>query len=50
VSRWIAYTADPQVIEWKGIAPDKFIPVTSEDLKNGIDPVLDFAIAWLAGQ
>jgi C-terminal processing protease CtpA/Prc len=47
VSRWIAYTADMQVIEDEGIAPAVAVPVSTADFQNGRDPVLDFAIARL---
>lgn len=42
VPRWINYTADMQVIEWNGIAPDIFIKTTEEDFLDGRDPVLDY--------
>lgn len=42
VPRWINYTADMQVIEWNGIAPDIYIKTTEEDFLDGRDPVLDF--------
>lgn len=42
VPRWINYTADMQVIEWNGIAPDIYIETTEEDFLDGRDPVLDF--------
>lgn len=44
VSRWIAYTADNQVIEDAGIAPDVFVPATASDFMQGRDPVLDWAL------
>ena len=42
VPRWIAYTADMQVIEWNGIAPDTYIKTTMEQFLDGRDPVMDF--------
>ena len=44
VPRWINYTADMQVIEWNGIAPDIYIETTEEDFLDGRDPVLDFVM------
>jgi hypothetical protein len=44
VSRWIEYTADNQVIEDVGIAPDVFVPATASDFMQGRDPVLDWAL------
>jgi hypothetical protein len=44
VSRWIAYTADHQVIEDVGIAPDEFVPASPGDFAEGRDPVLDRAL------
>jgi len=49
VPRWIARTAQHDVIEWNGIAPDILVPVTAADFASGRDPVLDFAIAALRG-
>jgi len=48
VSRWIEYTADMQVIEDLGIAPDVVVPASPGDFQSGRDPVLDWAIANLA--
>lgn len=45
VSRWIEYTADNDVIEDNGIAPDEFVPVSAGDFAQGRDPVIDFALA-----
>ena len=44
VSRWIAYTADNQVIEDAGIPPDVFVPASAADFMQGHDPVLDWAL------
>lgn len=44
VPRWINYTADMQVIEWNGIAPDIYIKTTEADFLDGRDPVLDFVM------
>jgi C-terminal processing protease CtpA/Prc len=49
VSRWIAYTADHQVIEDIGIAPDEFVPAAPGDFAEGRDPVLDRALMAAAG-
>ena len=48
VSRWIEYTADNQVIEDVGIAPQIFVPASSSDFAQGKDPVLDFALSSAA--
>ena len=45
VSRWIAYTADMEVIEWNGIAPDIYVPATANDFAQLVDPVLEAALA-----
>lgn len=50
VSRWIEYTADNQVIEDNGIAPDVAVPATASDFAGGRDPVLDWAVARAGGQ
>ena len=44
VSRWIAYTADNQVIEDVGISPDVFVTAGPGDFTQGRDPVLDWAL------
>ena len=44
VSRWIAYTADDQVIEDVGISPRVFVPAGPGDFIQGRDPVLDWAL------
>ena len=44
VSRWIAYTADNQVIEDVGISPRVFVTASPGDLIEGRDPVLDWAL------
>jgi hypothetical protein len=45
VSRWIAYTADDQVIEDVGIAPRVFVAASAGDFAQGRDPVLDWALS-----
>lgn len=45
VSRWIEYTADQQVIQDVGIAPEVFVPASTSDFAQGRDPVLEWAIA-----
>lgn len=45
VSRWVETTADRQVIEDNGIAPDVFVPASAADFAAGIDPVLEWALA-----
>lgn len=46
VPRWIEYTTDLQVIEWKGIAPKIVVPAGAADFDAGRDPVLDHAARW----
>lgn len=48
VSHWIAYTADRQPIEGRGIAPAVPVAATAADFARGVDPVLDLALAALA--
>lgn len=48
VSRWIAFTADLEVIEWQGIPPDIEVPASAADFAADRDPVLDFALQWIA--
>lgn len=45
VPRWIAYTVDLEPIEWKGIAPDRYVPFGAADVAAGIDPVIEAALA-----
>jgi hypothetical protein len=45
VSRWIEYTADMEVIEDVGIAPQVFVPASAADFAQGRDPVLDWALS-----
>ena len=49
VSRWIGYTADKQVIEWNGIAPDEVVPWSPEDFARLYDPVLEHALVAAGG-
>ena len=48
VSRWIEYTADHQVIEDVGIAPQVFVSASAADFAQGKDPVLDWALTSAA--
>ena len=48
VSRWIAYTADMEVIEWNGIPPDIYVATTPNDFAQLRDPVLEAALAAIA--
>jgi carboxyl-terminal processing protease len=50
VSRWIEYTPGNQVIEDNGIVPDVIVPVTESDFASGRNPVLEWALARLAGE
>jgi hypothetical protein len=50
VSRWIEYTADNQVIEDNGIAPDVAVPASAADFASGRDPVLDWALNRLVSR
>ncbi len=43
--RWIDRMADGTVIEWNGIAPDVVVAFGSARVANGIDPVLEWALA-----
>ena len=45
VSLWIEWTADRRVIEWNGIPPDAFVAWDTTAVRNGLDPVLDAALA-----
>ena len=45
VSRWIEYTADMEVIEDVGIAPQVVVPASPADFAQGRDPVLDWALS-----
>ncbi len=49
VPRWIGYTAELEVIEWRGIAPDIQVPTTAADFAADRDPVLEYALQWAAG-
>jgi hypothetical protein len=48
VSRWIAYTADMQIIEDVGIAPREVVAASASDFAAGRDPVLDWALVRAA--
>lgn len=50
VPRWIDYTADKQIIEWRGIAPEVPVATTPQDFQRGDDPVLDAALKRLQSQ
>ena len=41
---------DGREFEGVGISPDQLISPGIEDLRSGVDPVFDAALAWLAGQ
>jgi hypothetical protein len=45
VSRWMAFTADGQVIEDAGITPTVFVAASAADFAQGRDPVLEWALA-----
>jgi hypothetical protein len=47
VSRWIEWTADRRVIEWKGIPPDVVVAWDKMRVSEGRDPVIDAALARL---
>jgi len=47
VSRWIQYTADKQIFEGKGIAPDLQVTITTKDSLAGRDVILEKAIDFL---
>jgi hypothetical protein len=44
VSRWIEWTADRRVIEWKGIPPDSVVAWTASEVAAGRDPVIAAAL------
>jgi hypothetical protein len=48
VSRWIAFSAQMQIIEDVGIAPAILVNVAPADFASGRDPVLDFALTRAA--
>ncbi len=50
VSRWIGYTADKQIIEWNGIAPDEVVPWTPADFTRHYDPILERALSEAGGR
>ena len=50
VPRWIATLVDGTVIEWNGIPPDVPLDTGSLTFGGATDPVIDFALAWLAMQ
>ncbi len=37
------------VVEWTGVAPDVFVPLTMEDLRHGVDRDLETAVRMIAG-
>jgi hypothetical protein len=49
IPRWLAYTANKQIVEWRGIAPSVRVNATGADFVAGADPVLDYAINWANG-
>jgi hypothetical protein len=44
---WSTRTAEDQPVEWLGIAPDICVEASEEQFEQGIDPVLEYAIASL---
>jgi carboxyl-terminal processing protease len=40
-------TAGGRRLEGAGVQPDEVVPVTPEDLRQGRDPVLAAALAWI---
>ena len=44
VSRWVEYTAQMEIIEGRGIAPDVALPVSPEAVAEGRDDTLDAAL------
>jgi len=46
VSRWIECTADRQVIEWRGIAPDSSVAFSDARVAAGDDETLRYAVAF----
>ena len=43
-------TADTVSIEGNGILPDIYVQTTPADFQAGYDPVLEYAIEWIAAQ
>ena len=43
-------TADTVSIEGNGILPDIYVQTTPADFQSGHDPVLEYAIEWIAGE
>ena len=50
VPRWIEWTADRRVIEWKGIPPDVVVPWKESEVSSGRDPVLSAALGRLGAR
>ncbi|MFP4013706.1 MAG: S41 family peptidase [Chitinispirillaceae bacterium] len=52
ISRWVEYTSDMELVEGNGIAPDKVITVTVEDVAARRDPILEKGVEMIneAGQ
>ncbi len=51
VTRMTLLAADSSTwIQETGVAPDVYIPATTEDFAQGIDPVLEYALEWAASQ
>ncbi len=46
VSRWIAYTAERDVVEDRGIAPARYVAWSPDDWQTGTDATLDWALQW----
>lgn len=47
VSRWIQYTAEKEVFENKGLAPNIVCQISQTDFNNGRDAILEKAIQYL---
>lgn len=47
ISDQLILSADSTVLEWTGISPDFYIPVTINDFEKGVDPVIDYALQFI---
>lgn len=43
----VTYTAKREMIEWRGIEPDIYVRATAVDFSQGVDPVLEYALAHI---
>ena len=50
ISTWIEYTADKQIFENIGLAPDVYVAARMSDVSAGVDPVLDRAMQVLGAK